>query len=568
MKYCPECGTKLVSQKFCHECGSNIEKYIKDAQNSNDSSATIADFDFSSLENEVQKQLAEKERLEKISAEFEIEGDVLKKYIGKGGKVIIPDGIKTIGKDSFRDNGDITEVIIPNGVEQIEFGAFFNVSNLKKVSIPRSVKEIGAWAFGKTSLSEVSLPEGIQKLSQGTFGSCGELKKVDLPSSLKIIESDAFNFTPKLLAIFIPRSVQVMGTGIFSNSGIVDIFFEADSLPATVATPMEGQMANCFTYWRGDCNAAEHFSCSKSQSVIPDYDAEAKKYGSDLNNYNKEDFEVYGNSAECLREMSTVRFPYGIKSCRSVGLKKCLNAEVIEFPETTTYFEWGLTGPIYGGNYLKTALRTVHAEGAVEIGSRAFEGCTSLTHFYSTDRLQVIEEGAFKDCSNLSHFTFPKMIRKLGAYAFSGVPALKNIKIAGQLKEIPSRAFLECPNLESVTVCDGITSIEEHAFTSCKKLKKIILPGSLEKIGRCAISFCEKLESIEIPEGVKEIEESAFEYCHSLKTVRIPYSVDYIGNQTFACCKNLRFVYLPRGKKDAFMKAFDYWTDTITFVEY
>ena len=187
MKFCPECGTKLVSKKFCHECGTNIEKYISGLNGSKDGSAAIADFDFSGLENEAKRQLDDQKRLEKIASEFEIEDNILKKYIGKGGKVVIPDGIKVIGKDSFRDNSNITEVIIPKGVTKIEFGAFFNVSGLKKISIPKSVKEIGAWAFGKTALSEVSLPEGIKTLSLGMFTSCQSLKKIDLPSSIKII---------------------------------------------------------------------------------------------------------------------------------------------------------------------------------------------------------------------------------------------------------------------------------------------------------------------------------------------------------------------------------------------
>ena len=30
MNQCPECGTKLLTQKFCQECGNDLSKYPKD----------------------------------------------------------------------------------------------------------------------------------------------------------------------------------------------------------------------------------------------------------------------------------------------------------------------------------------------------------------------------------------------------------------------------------------------------------------------------------------------------------------------------------------------------------
>ena len=58
MKFCPECGVQLVSQKFCHECGANISNYL------NKTNATNT-FDFSSLQMEAQKQLNNKTYIKK-----------------------------------------------------------------------------------------------------------------------------------------------------------------------------------------------------------------------------------------------------------------------------------------------------------------------------------------------------------------------------------------------------------------------------------------------------------------------------------------------------------------------
>ena len=32
LKYCPECGAKLFTQKFCQECGENLSKYLADEE--------------------------------------------------------------------------------------------------------------------------------------------------------------------------------------------------------------------------------------------------------------------------------------------------------------------------------------------------------------------------------------------------------------------------------------------------------------------------------------------------------------------------------------------------------
>ena len=45
MKFCPECGALLVSQKFCSECGCDIRNYTN-KETSND----LGSFDFESLQ--------------------------------------------------------------------------------------------------------------------------------------------------------------------------------------------------------------------------------------------------------------------------------------------------------------------------------------------------------------------------------------------------------------------------------------------------------------------------------------------------------------------------------------
>ena len=55
MKFCPECGAKLVSQKFCAECGEDLRKYTGQG---GEGAGGLDSFDFSALEREAKKSVA------------------------------------------------------------------------------------------------------------------------------------------------------------------------------------------------------------------------------------------------------------------------------------------------------------------------------------------------------------------------------------------------------------------------------------------------------------------------------------------------------------------------------
>ena len=62
-------------------------------------------------------------------------------------RIIIGDGVTTIGKAAFRDCSNLTSVTIPNSVTTIGLYAFSDCSSLTSVTIPNSVTTIGYYAF-------------------------------------------------------------------------------------------------------------------------------------------------------------------------------------------------------------------------------------------------------------------------------------------------------------------------------------------------------------------------------------------------------------------------------------
>ncbi|GEM_PF-5716153 len=105
---------------------------------------------------------------ENLNEEFQIEYNVLIRYIGSNNNVVIPAWVTVIGKFAFSEHS-ISSVQIPDSVTEIQGGAFSFCLDLTTVTIPDSVTVIDNSAFwGCSSLKEVSLPKGI-KLGTSAF---------------------------------------------------------------------------------------------------------------------------------------------------------------------------------------------------------------------------------------------------------------------------------------------------------------------------------------------------------------------------------------------------------------
>jgi hypothetical protein len=90
-------------------------------------------------------------------------------------EVVLPYGVKVIGKEAFADCSALKRIILPESVVTIAKGAFCLCRSLEEVVIPRSVKQIGPAAFwGCTKLDMVVLPAGVDHIGSYAFDDCSK----------------------------------------------------------------------------------------------------------------------------------------------------------------------------------------------------------------------------------------------------------------------------------------------------------------------------------------------------------------------------------------------------------
>lgn len=113
---------------------------------------------------------------------FIIENAALVKYTGPDGDILLPEGLREVGKDAFSGRRDLSgAVVIPEGVEKIGESAFYDCVNLQSVTLPESLCAIEMLAFLECrSLLEITIPQNVRTIGCWAFLRCAGLQKITL----------------------------------------------------------------------------------------------------------------------------------------------------------------------------------------------------------------------------------------------------------------------------------------------------------------------------------------------------------------------------------------------------
>lgn len=315
-------------------------------------------------------------------------------------------------------NNTIEKVIINDGVTSIGEYIFFDYKSLKEVELTDSVSEIGMSAFAWcNSLTSITLPNSVIIVGNGAFFGCENLKQINLGNNVKYILYSAFTGCSSLEEITIPASVRKVGYDIFSG-------------------------------------AKHNIQISDMSSFLdPDTTTTIKYYGTGFDEYIQafpKHIWVNGNVADL--ENATAQAEITKFSCENNTLKITDSGEMGNYNYALKdYAPWYEHREDTKNIIVQNSITTIGQDAfwgfknleqitipssVLTIGSHAFASCKSLAQITLPNSVVLIENDAFNACTSLTYITIPTSVEEIGYWAFWVCDALSGITFLGDAPEM------------------------------------------------------------------------------------------------------------------------------------
>lgn len=450
-------------------------------------------------------------------------------------RVVIEDGVTSVGDSAFRDFTSLQSVSIPDSVTKIGDFAFDYCSALKSVKLPDGVKEIETAAFrGCSSLTDIFLPDGITSLPSEVFYKCTALSEIKLPNTLLNIERHAFYSCTALKSISLPDTVTVIDYYAFSECNELKIQKLPSELKTVAAYAFPDEAFGETLYIPKNVVNIEENALGKFKYAEVDKDnAVFSSENGAILNKSKTTLFAY----PVLNTATHYSVPKTVKEISPYAFNKAINLKTVTLPE-----------------------------GLTSIGNDAFAGCSQLQSISLPNTVKTIGSNAFQLCVSLTKATLPSKLDEISDYLFDGCTALKEASIPNGVTVVGQNAFFGCKELILPSLPDSINEIKAGAFGDCIKLN-LPLPKNLKSIGSNAFMRC-SFDNLNIPDGVTDLADEAFSYCRSIKTITIPTSIKKMYLGTFNGCIALEKINYGGTVKEWLKIEIDPFVDGWANVEY
>ena len=477
-------------------------------------------------------------------------------------KIVINEGITSIGICSFSGCSEAASVSLPSTVTSLGRYSFYSCSKLAEVNLPGGLTSVDAYAFQFTGLTSVNIPASVKEIGEYAFGCCHGLTTVTFgkQSSLTTIHNNAFNFSENLTTIDLPDTVTTFESEVFNGCSSLAI----TALPANTKTIGYKAFQSC--------KALTTLDLGQNVETIGEYafneceNLATVTFPSTLKTIDVEAFRKCG--------LTSLTLPSGIESIKNNAFANCKSLKTIDI---TLDVDTSLEGYIFSGC---EALETATIKGTISaIPDGMFYECKALTTVSVPDCIAELGNSAFCSCIELSSFTWPANLTKVGDNAFSNTGFTSVTIRPGVTYGIS--VYSSCRQLTSATITDGVTTISGYTFISCYNLETISIPDSVVNFGDYAFgstgiktislklydteeqimglfSGCNKLESATITGTITKIGDYFFNGCEKLKSFTIPENVTYIGDQAFSGCESLSSITIPAKVETIGSSAFSY----------
>lgn len=525
-------------------------------------------------------------------------------------KVVVEDGVTSIGSSAFYQCSELTEVSLPEGLTEIRELAFTDCKKLEKINFPSTLKAIRCGAFGVClALEDIDLPSGLETIEYFGFYECKGLKNVVIPDSVTELGYETFRLCENLESVNVPRGVTEVTQSLFADCPSLTTVKLHDGI--TLINNMAFSKCTKFTEFTIPAGVEEIAGNAFNLcTAIKEFKVDPKNKF-----FSAEDGILYNKDKTALKcyplgkTETKFTLPANVKSISSSAFSDCTQLTEIEFPangklesiEIAAF--WNCSG----------LTSVVLPEGLKSIGSSAFGYCPNLVSLNIPDSVELLGTNvicktplydslsaadpdtvyldgwalALKDDASVEELTLKDGTRGIATEFLPYDYALKKLSLPASLvyfdydffefsggideivvdKDNPVLAATDgmlydkksgvlikyCvsrPDKE-ITVPYGVSEIYDDAFKEAKNLEKVVFPSTLKSIGYDAFEHCEKLTKADLPEGLEIIGDYAFYHCYLLADVKIPESVKRIGVHAF---KYSAYLDEPKNKVDGVIK--------------
>ena len=321
----------------------------------------------------------------------------------------------------------IKKVIIADGVTTVGIRAFINCENLTEAILPGTITSIGTYAFYKCSaLTNIQLPEGITFIGEQAFAYCTSLTEIILPNSLTTIQRQLFMGCTSLKSAVLGNNVSTIKDGVFSSCTSLTAMTLPDSL-----TTLDRYIFN-------GCESLASINIPDGITVIPN---ELFSKCSSLTSISLPDSVTCIDSYAfyACTELTTITLGNSVQSIDNDAFSCCSKLKNIELPDSLDLLGSGAF------NQCRSLEEICIPDNVSTIESFTFSNCTSLVNITLPAKLTRIEYKAFIQCTSIKSIVFPEGLTEIGRYAFNGCESLETIWIPLSFKKDGEASLATCP---------------------------------------------------------------------------------------------------------------------------